>query len=103
MSFSRRLSSLVRSTRAASCLALRACANSSVRGRYTPLGWNPGLYGAGERMWPDGRGELDKGGDVMGEGEEPEEVGGEVTDEEEGGGGGWLEDAEAVAREELGV
>ena len=28
---------------------MRAATNSSVRGRYTPRGWKPGLYGAGER------------------------------------------------------
>lgn len=98
MSFSRRLSSLVRSTRVASCLALRACENSSVRGRYLPLGWNPGLYGADERRGAVGRGEADRGGDVMGEGDDTDEGGG-TNDEADG----RLEDAEGIARDELGV
>ena len=89
MSFSRRLSSLVRSIRVASCLALRACENSSVRGRYLPLGWNPGLYGADERRGADERGEGNKGGDVTGEGEGQEAGGGcGGTNEEADGGGG---------------
>ena len=49
MSFSSRRSNLVRSIRPTSRLALRASMNSSVRGRYTPFGWKPGRYGAGER------------------------------------------------------
>lgn len=56
-----------------------------------PLGWNPGLYGAEER----GRGEVETGGDVTGEGErldETEVVGGSRRD-------GWM----GAAREELGV
>jgi hypothetical protein len=97
MSFSRRLSSLVRSMRVASCLALRACENSSVRGRYLPLGWNPGLYGADERRGAAGRGEADRGGDAMGEGDD-----GGANDEADRGGSG-LGDAEGMARDELGV
>ena len=76
--------------REASCLSLRACVNSSVRRPITPLGWNPGLYGAGER-----RGE--------GEGDGLDEADVEGTNREVERGGSWPDDSEGIAKDALGV
>lgn len=43
INFSSRRSSRVRSIRSTSKWVLRASTSSSVRGRYTPFGWKPGL------------------------------------------------------------
>ena len=97
MSFSRRRSSFVRLIRVASCFALRASENSSVRSRQTPLGWNPGLYGADERGGVAERGEVDTGGDVTGEGERLDE---READKSCGGAkAGWM----VATKDEFGV
>jgi hypothetical protein len=76
-----------------------------VRGRYLPLGWSPGLCSADERRVADGMMKADKVGCCGGRGglDDTEAGGGCGGTNEDADGGSWLEDAEGIAKDELGV